>query len=336
MPAANRSDHPLGFLTAPSRRNRLAGALLFALAMAFGGSSVVVSKGCLVGAPVVATTCLTLLVALVGLLPLQWRRRQELARLSRGQLANLFWQGLFGIVLFRILSLYGLRHTGATQAAIITGTTPAMITLFSVLFLGERPGRRRLAAIGLAVAGVMVINLRPGAGSGGEQPLVGSLLVLGAVAAEAAMTVCRKAVAGSVSALSNTFAVVAICTLMTLPLAAVEGLGAGLRLDRAFVLGILWYGWGATVLGYLCFMAGTARISASAAGVLSAMFPVSAVLLATLFLAEPFTSRQLAGCSLVVAAILLTALEGRRRSRPDAPGPGAPGRRRWSLRAGAG
>jgi len=288
---------------------RAAGGMLFMAAMSFAGSAVVATKWFLTGAPVFFTTFCTLLVALVGILPLQWRRRQELRLLSRAELVSITLQGLCGIVLFRIFTMYGLRHTGATQAGIITGTTPATIAFLSMLFLRERPGRKTLGGIALAVLGVIIINLMSGTGRAGGGNLLGSLLIMAAVLSESLLTIFRKAVAGRVSSVTNTTVIISVCTILTLPLAILDLAGSAYLPDGQFLIGILWYGLGATVVGYLCFMAGSARISAAAAGVLSAMLPVSAVTLSALFLGEPFGPAQLAGALLVVAAIVMTAMD---------------------------
>lgn len=81
--------------------------------------------------------------------------------------------------------LGGVHRTSAVAAGVITSTIPAVVALFSWLFLRERPDARAFASIALAIAGIAVINLAH-AGSGSQDPgsFVGNLMVLGAVCCE--------------------------------------------------------------------------------------------------------------------------------------------------------
>ncbi|MBI5445795.1 MAG: DMT family transporter, partial [Deltaproteobacteria bacterium] len=220
-------------------------------------------------------------------------------------------QGLFGMVLFRVFMLYGLRFCGGGDAGILAGTTPAWIAVLAALLLGERPGRRTWAAVACAVCGAAAVNLAPSAPSGGT--LLGAGLILAAVLSESLLTILRKAVGATVSAVTNTTVLVAASALLTGPLAAAEHAVSSFTPDRDFLLGVLYHGLVATDLGYLCFMAGASRVSASTAGVLSAALPVSAVGLSALLLREPLGWAQLAGCALVGAGVV-TAASGREPS----------------------
>ncbi|PRX29753.1 EamA domain-containing membrane protein RarD [Meinhardsimonia xiamenensis] len=55
----------------------------------------------------------------------------------------------------------GLTHIGLAEATAIMDVNPVLVTLGGALFLGERLGPRRLAAIALALLGALVI-IRPG------------------------------------------------------------------------------------------------------------------------------------------------------------------------------
>lgn len=55
----------------------------------------------------------------------------------------------------------GLNHLGLAESAAIMDINPVLITLGAALFLGEKLGIRRLAAIGVALIGALII-IRPG------------------------------------------------------------------------------------------------------------------------------------------------------------------------------
>ena len=290
----------------PQYEGHKAVAMLIA-AMSLAGSSVVVGKMLVASVPVFLAAFGSLLVAFACMIPLTYGRLAEIRLLTRREWFYLFLQGLCGIVLFRVFTLYGLHSTGAVQAGIITGTTPAVLALLSLLLLKEKLTARAALGVVLAMAGCIVINVFPGAGGDGSNRLLGSLLVGAAVVCEALFTIFRKRIARTVSATVNT-AVLIFCSLLLLAIPAawdLYHLTAGV--STAAVLAILYYGVFATVIAYLLWTAAVGRVNGATAGAATAAMPASSVLLAVLLLGEQLHWHHLAGCSLIVAGILITS-----------------------------
>ena len=99
-------------------------------------------------------------------------------------------QAIRGLLMVSITMIYfaALKTMPLAQGAAVFFTTPILVTVFATLFLGERPSWQTWAAVALGFAGVLVI-IRPG----GDLPLVGSLLVLGAAAGNAAYQTLTRA-----------------------------------------------------------------------------------------------------------------------------------------------
>lgn len=294
------------------RKNRAATAQLVA-AMALAGSSVVVGKGLASSLPVFLTTFATLLVALLVMLPHAWQKRAEIRDLERREWVYLFLQGFCGIVLFRVLMLSGLRTVGAAQAGIITGTSPAVLTLLSWLMLGERPtalsGMCVLCAIG-GTAGIAWADT--GATGAGGLPW-GIIPVFGAVVSEGLFSIWRKRIAATVSATANT-TVLIFCALVTVfPLALLDVLHHPMAPTTGDFLAILYYGAIATAVAYILWTGAVGAVSGVTAGIATAAMPASAVLLSSLVLDEPLTSAQLSGCLLVVLGIIAGSWSARRQ-----------------------
>lgn len=281
--------------------------LMLVAAMALAGSSVVVGKMLVATLPVFTTAFGSLLVAVLCMLPLMIGRFSELRRLTRREWGYLLLQGLCGIVLFRVFTLYGLHHTGAVQAGLITGATPAVLALLSVFFLGERLSRRGLLAIVLAVTGCMTINVQS-TSVAGDGRLIGGLLVGAAVVCEALFTIFRKRISASVAATTNTFVLIVCSLALVLIPAAVEITRMELSPAPRDFFAVFYYGAFATVLAYLLWTAAVGQVSGAVAGVATAAMPVSSVLLAVLVLGERPQPLQLLGALLVVAAIVVSAL----------------------------
>lgn len=293
-----------------SYRMRLQGYKAVAMlvgAMSLAGSSVVVGKMLVATVPVFVAAFGSLLVAFVAIIPLMHGRFGELRQLTAREWLYLFLQGLCGIVLFRVFTLYGLHMTGAVQAGIITGATPAVLALLSLALLGERLSPRMMAGIVLAASGCMVINVFA-VGGGGENTLFGSLLVGAAVVSEALFTIFRKRICHSVSATTNT-AVLIFCSLLLLAVPAVLELRTMTSMPSTeALLAIVYYGVFATVLAYLLWTGAVGKVSGATAGAATAAMPASSVILAVVVLGEAPHWQHLAGCLLIVGGILVTSL----------------------------
>jgi len=223
----------------------------------------------------------------------------------------LFLQGMCGIVLFRVLMLSGLRTIGAAQAGIITGTSPAVLTILSWLILGERPAI--LSSIGVLCAMVGAAGLaRADAGGTVISGMSwGGILVFGAVISEGLFSIWRKRIAATVSATANTVVLVFCALVMVSPLALMDLLCHPAVPTTADLLAILYYGAVATVVAYLLWTGAVGSVSGITAGITTAAMPVSAVVLSYLVLDEPLSSMQLSGCLLVVLGVIAGAWSGR-------------------------
>lgn len=285
------------------RRNGMAIAQLVA-AMALAGSSVVVGKGLAKSLPVYVTTFATLLVAQVVMLPYAWQKREEIRALELREWVYLFLQGICGIVVFRVLMLSGLRTVGAAQAGIITGTSPAVLTMLAWFMLGERPSVLSGIGVFLAMGGAAGIAL---AGAGGNEiggMSWGSMLVFGAVISEGLFSIWRKRIAATVSATANTVVLV-FCALVTVsPLALLDVLHHPVVPTTADIVAILYYGAIATVVAYILWTGAVGSVSGVTAGIATAAMPASAVALSALVLREPLSLMQLSGCLLVMLGIV--------------------------------
>lgn len=287
--------------------NRFIPYLNLSLAMVIVGSSVVAGKIMVAELPVFLASSLRFILALLILMPIVWIQEGGLPRLSRRSWLMLGVQSLCGSFLFTVFLLYGLGYTGPSSAGIITSTTPACMGLIAWLFLGDRPTRKTGAGIVLSVLGVVVINLiQTENGVTGSNPLLGNLLVLGAVIFESLFLLIRKTVPEPLSPLAVSTIISLFGLLWFLPVGAYEMT----TLDLAAIsltgwLTVIYYGAFVTVLAYLFWFAGITKVAASTAGVFTAVMPVSALVLSALVLGEPIGWAQLVGCGCVLSGIVL-------------------------------
>ncbi|MDP9364662.1 MAG: DMT family transporter [Chloroflexota bacterium] len=282
--------------------------LQLAVAMTTVGSSAVVGKAMAESLPIFFASALRFALAAAILLPLLLRATGGVPRVTRRDVRPVGVQALTGVFGFSVFWLCGLRQTTAAEAGIVASTTPAAIALASFVLLGERPRRRQLTAVALAVVGVGAMTaFGESSAARGPNPPLGNLLILGAVAGEALFLVLGKRTGARLSPLAIATGVTVAGFLLFLPPAIPEAAA----LDLAAVpvsawLAVAYYGLGPTVLGYLLLYRGLARVPAGSAAAFIGVVPLSAVLLAALILGEPIGWPHLVGLIGVLAAIALT------------------------------
>jgi drug/metabolite transporter (DMT)-like permease len=277
--------------------------------MAIVGSSIAVGKVAVARLPVFLLSGLRFAVASVILVTLVALLERPLPRVTRRDLGVLALQSFAGIFAFNVLLLYGLRYTSAAEGGIVTSTTPAVAAALAVIVLGERWSGARTAGVALVVVGILALNLAgSGLGTRGPWPLVGNLLVFGAVVGEAVFVVCSRVAAQRLPPLVVATAISALGFVMFLPIAALE--------LRAFPLSrlvptdwtiVAYYGVLVTVVAFLLWARGVARVPASVASVFTGVLPVSALAFSHAALGEIITAWHLLAAALVAAGIVVLA-----------------------------
>ncbi|WP_332877255.1 DMT family transporter [Massilia sp. S19_KUP03_FR1] len=297
----------------------LLGHLQVVMAMCIVGSSVVAGKFISMELPVFVASFVRFLLAAMVLLPLHYRKAGTWARPARADMVLLTLQAVFGVFLFSVCLLLGLARSSALHAGLVMGTLPAVSALMAVLLLRERLDARYIVGIALAVASSLVLAL--GSQAGGPGGLPGMLLILGAVVCEALFSSLGKLAGHSVDPVTMATSMAVLGTVLFLPCALWEArtLDFGAVSMRAWLF-LLYYALVVTVLGFILFYAGLARISSVAAGMHMAWVPLSATVVAVTFLGEPFGLHEVLAAVAIVAAVLVVSV-GR---PPGAAGPTLP------------
>ena len=277
--------------------------------MAIVGSSIVVGKIAVARVPVFLLSGLRFALAAAMLLILVALFERPLPRVAGRDVALLALQAFAGIFAFNVLLLYGLAYTSAAEGGIVTSTTPAVAATLAVIVLGERWSRARTFGVALAVVGMLALTVVGGGlETRGPRPLLGNLLIFGAVVGEAVFVVCSRVASQRLSPLVVATAISALGFAMFLPVALLE--------VRAFPLtrfaGEDWalvgyYGVFVTVVAFLLWARGVARVPAGAASVFTGILPISALALSHLVLCESVTVGHLLAVTLVVAGIVVLA-----------------------------
>ena len=230
-------------------------------------------------------------------------------QVDREDLLPLVLLGAIAVPLNQGLFLLGLSRSSPGHAALMYALTPIFVFLIARARLGERATFAKLAGIAIAFAGVLVVLLARGvmAFRGQGSPLVGDLLILGAVVAWAVYAVWGKRYAERYGAVTFTGLSLGFGTLLYLPL----GLATSRLSDFA---ALSTAGWSAvaylvvvtSVVCYVIFYWAMARVEASRVAIWSNLQPVLTALLAWGAYGERLTAPFLAGGAMVLAGVVLT------------------------------
>jgi drug/metabolite transporter (DMT)-like permease len=213
-----------------------------------------------------------------------------------------------------ILWHHSIEDVGAGLATVLANIQVVLVPLVAWAVLSERPGRRVLAALPIALIGVVLISGALQHGAYGREPARGALFGLGAgVAYVGFLLLLRRGgadlrrVAGPLFDATLTATLVAVCA----------GLVVG---DADLTPGWPGVGWltvlalTSQVLGWLLITTSLPRLPAAVTSLLLAIQPVASVALAALILGESPSSVQLLGVALVLAAVVTATRPARRRA----------------------
>ena len=278
---------------------RAAGVVLIAVSAAsFGAMAVFARLAYDDGADVTAVLFLRFAIAaplmalLMRLRGLAWPRGRLLAGLAA--------MGGLGYVGQSLSFFTALTKASASLVALLLYAYPAIVTVLSVLVLGERLTRPRVAALGVALAGA-VLTIGPelsgeplGVVLGASAAVIYSVYILvgsrltprsGALPASAVIMAAAAAVyAGVVAVQRPAFPATAGSWAAVVAIALVS-----------------------TVVAITTFFAGMARLGPTDASTLSTLEPVVTVVLAALVLDERLSAAQLVGGLLILAAVVVLA-----------------------------
>jgi drug/metabolite transporter (DMT)-like permease len=259
---------------------------------------------------------------LYALPPLWWLSRREDKRYGPRPLDQraLAWvAGLFFAVDL-VAWHQAIEEVGAGLATVLGNLQVVLVGLLAWAFLHERPSNRALAAIPVAVLGVILISGVFEDGAYGRNPSIGVAYgILTALAYSGFLLVLRQGNKDLRRPAGPLFDATLVSGLACIPIGLVLG-----NLDwtpgwpaQGYLLLLAW---SSQVLGWLLISITLPRLPAALTSVLLTVQPVLSVLFAWAILDETPSELQLLGVGFVVAGLLIVST-GRAARRP-APEPG--------------
>ncbi|PZS07969.1 MAG: EamA/RhaT family transporter [Solirubrobacterales bacterium] len=215
---------------------------------------------------------------------------------------------------------HSIGDVGAGLATVLANVQVVLVPLIAWAVLSELPGRRVLAALPLALLGVLLISGVLERGAFGHEPTRGAAFGLGAGIAYAGFLLLLRRGGADLRRPAGplfdaTATATAVCVIAGLVVGdgdlAPDWPGAGWLITLALT---------SQVFGWLLITVSLPRLPAALTSLLLTVQPIGSVALAALIFGESPSALQLLGVAMVLGG-LLVATAPRRRREVAAPGP---------------
>ncbi|MDH3270250.1 MAG: DMT family transporter [Gemmatimonadota bacterium] len=215
--------------------------------------------------------------------------------------------GLVGNVAYQLCFIFGLDWTLAGNASLLLATTPTWTLVLSIAVGHERATIGAILGVVVTLSGVaMVVLGRGDALAVGGETLAGDALMLVAAVLWAFYTVAGRGPALRYGSLRMTSWTLWVGTPVLVLLGAPSVAAANLsEVSAGAWVGIVYAGLLSIGVAYVLWYRGVRRLGNSRTAVYSNLVPVTALLVAWLWLGEVPTPLQLSGAAVILAGLTL-------------------------------
>jgi drug/metabolite transporter (DMT)-like permease len=279
-------------------------------AIAFSGKAIIVKLAYRYGVDAVTLIMYRMLFALPMFLILAWWAGRGKRPLAWRDVRAVLGLGFCGYYLASFLDFAGLRYISASLERLILYLNPTLVLGLGVLLFRRRVTRRQMTALAVSYAGVLCVFGKEVSLQGANVPL-GATLVFGSAVSYAVYLSYSGEEVKRLGALRLTgLATTVACIICIAQFFLLRPLSAMIVAPQVLWLSAL----NATVCTFapvLLVMMAIERIGAPLTAQTGSIGPLATILMATLWLGEPFTAWVAAGTLLVIAGIWLLARQPR-------------------------
>jgi drug/metabolite transporter (DMT)-like permease len=206
---------------------------------------------------------------------------------------------------------FAIRTTGVAIATFLLFIQPVWVALLAPRFLKTPTEKIVVVALGVALAGLLVILGPALLGGGVSVSILGLAAGFGGGWCYAFFQLIVKRLTQQVSSTTIVSCECTLDALFVLPVALWQTVGTGVRLDSRDLLAALILGLVCTALAYTMWVDGVGRIRVQHSSILGFLTPAVAPAFAWLLLGQGVGLATALGGALIVAAGLLVAVRGR-------------------------
>jgi drug/metabolite transporter (DMT)-like permease len=277
-------------------------ALAYAAMCLIWGSTWMMIKIGLRGAPPVTSIAVRMTIASLIVAALLWLARIPFPRDARFVRLGLFL-GLFNVTLPYVFVYYGEQRIPSGLAAVLYATFPLLVAILARVWLRNDITARKIAGVVVGIIGVAVIfsdNLRLG-----REQAAGTAMVLASVTASAIGSVATKKWGHGHHPIASLLIPFVTSSVITWLLALVVESPLQLRYDGVTWATIVYLAMAGSVAAFGLFFYVMQRLDVTVVAYQTFIIPIVAVILGGLFLGETISSRVALGAALILGGIAL-------------------------------
>ncbi|MGO4886499.1 DMT family transporter [Anaerobacillus sp. MEB173] len=241
------------------------------------------------------------------LFPFMWLKEKNIPKPTKKDWLLFSLLGLTGIAIYNICFFLASKHAPVIKSSLFIGANPVLIVILSGLFLKETITKNNIYGMIFALIGVFIIV------SNGDllqvlqmgfEPI--DFILLMAVISWALYSVLGKIALKKYSSIVTTTYAVGFGTLFLFPLMIMETTWSDIAASSVSAwVSILHLTVFVTVVSFVMYYNGIQKIGAAKASIFINFMPVSAVIMAALFLGETFTTAHALGALFVLGGVFI-------------------------------
>ncbi|WP_396653881.1 DMT family transporter [Metabacillus litoralis] len=219
---------------------------------------------------------------------------------------------VLGIISYNFLLYEALQYTTSLNAALVNSINPAVIVLFSVLFLKEKIQLKNMIGLMISLLGVLLVLTK------GQLHLIfhnnynqGDILMIFAIIVWTIYSIIGRKTK-NIPPIAATSVSVIFALIMLLPMIAVNGSDFNLNLSLQALIGILYMGMFPSVCSFIFWNISLRHIDASKAGIYLNLITVFTAIIG-LILGKSISVVQVVGGVLVFMGVYLTSMKVKAR-----------------------
>ena len=240
-------------------------------------------------------------VLLVVLLAM--RQLPSLAALVRAHPGRVVLVGC-GTAAYQALYFGSVVAVGVSVSTVVSlGLAPVLLTVAESVRHRSRPARSQVLVLVVALTGLVLVSVAAGSHEPGPHPTLGVLLAAASGATYAATTAFGRTLALATGPLTLTTATTTVGAVALLPGAVIGGDLTAPFGDPVVAVTMLYLGVFTMALAYALLYAGLRTVPGSAAVIATLLEPVTAAVLAAVWLDERLGAAGIVGTALILLAV---------------------------------
>ena len=247
-------------------------------------------------------------LALALILPFSVRELRKKWDVVRRDVWWLTGSGAVGAVMFNTMIYIGLQYTATTNSILFNSVVPILIVIISWLVFGEKISARQVIGILVSLFGVLAIVSR-----GNPSILAmfqfnrGDVWIMTAMLFWAVYTILLRWRPKELSAIAFLTAMLIFSLPLLMPFYVWELVQRGsFELSALNVVALAYYATIPSVVAYLMWNYGVAKVGPNRAGLIVHLLPIFAAILSVVFLGERLYAYHYIGTGFVFGGIWLT------------------------------